>query len=330
MFVLRSVIYFILLFIVFETVALSAVAWSFYESLQNALKQESLLSDHRARDFTLAIAKVSEVRLNFAGYQELNKTYFRYVEETGKDREKFLLKEIRLYNPDGLLLSSSVDTEVKELVENRKPNIELTKEVYFRKAMRMKKWEWPEDDKEHTKNLKMSFPHLPKYASFLIKFFPLSKAIEARIYAPVYHETKLDVLGAVFVTYERGNLALLLENQFGLLKWMGINYSIIAFILSIILWAVFFLFHYFAKREGSAVGLVAENLISKDRSLPLIQKKTIASETIETREVATIIPSEPVSEIQAVLPPEIQKQPEPVIVPISVSSTDVLDAIFLG
>jgi hypothetical protein len=301
----------------FESIALSAVLWSFFESTQNALKQELLLSDHRARDFALAIAKVSELRLNQNGYPELNKTYQRYVEETAKDLEKFNLKQIKFYNPNGLLLASSIETDVKDPIEKRKPNEELAKQTYFRKAMRMRKWEWPEEDKETNIKSVVSSPELPGYARAIVRFFPHAKVNEAMIYAPVYHETKLDVLGAVFVTYTRGNLVLLFENQFDLMKWMFVNYSLISLLIAIILWGIFFLFQYFTKREGRSEDVREETVVSDNTNLPLFQKKTVS------------IGSEEVSELKQVELVAVQEtmtiQPEH-----SKSQVDVLDAIYLG
>jgi len=318
MFVLRSVIYFILLFFMFEAVALSAVLWSFYESTQNSLKQELLLADHRARDFTLAIAKASELRLNTNGYSELNTTYARYVEVTSKDPEKFLLKKIRLYSPEGLLLSSSDATEVKEELSKRKPNVELTKETYFRKALRMKKWEWPDEDRDVKSNAKDTFPELPKYASIILKFFPLARVNETTTYAPVYHEVKLDVLGAVFVIYERANLTLLFENQFSLLKWMFVNYSLIALVLSILLWGLFFLFQVFSKKEGREINQSPEHITTENANLPLLQKKTVSQATEE------------ISELKQVEPETITNISESKRDMMNPSDKEVLDAIFLG
>ncbi len=307
MFALRSVIYFILLFLTFESIALSAVLWSFFESTQNAIKQELVLADHRARDFTLALAKATELRLNQNGYAEINKTFFRYVEETEKDIEKFKIKEIRLYNPEGVILASSQESELKEVLEKRKPDVELTKETHFRKAMRMRKWEWPEVDSEAPKNKEVSFPELPKYIKPVVKFFPLSRVGDSMMYAPVYHETKLDVLGAVFVTYRKGNLTFLFENQFNLTKWMFVNYSLIAFVSTGLVWGIFFLFQYFTKKENASTTVIQED--PSEESLPLIQKKTISG-----------VPTE-VSELKEVQPiPEVVRK----------SHTEAIDAIYLG
>jgi hypothetical protein len=322
MFILRSAIYFILLFFLLEAVALSAVAWSFYESTSQTLKHELLLSDHRARDFTLAISKAAEVRLNPNGYAEMNTAFTRYVEETSKDPEKFMLKEIRFYDPSGLLLSSSKAEEVSIPLEKRKPDTELAKKTYFRKAMRMRKWEWPEEDLETGITLKKTNPSLPNYANEIVKFFPEASVLEAVIYAPVYHETKLDVLGAVFVVYDRGNLVLLFENQFALLNWMIINYSLIAFVSTIVLWLVFFLFQYVAKREGSKNLSSFETTEEKDMGLPLIQKRTVTSveEVSGMEEVKEGNVDDAVQTADVI--PEIQSVEKP--------KAGVIDAIYLG
>jgi hypothetical protein len=299
-----------------ELIALSAVGWSFFESTKNAIKQELLLSNHRARDFTLAIAKASELRLNPNGYPELNKAYFRYVEETAKDPEKFNLKAIRLYNTEGLLLASSVEKEVAEAVDKRTADIALSKETHFRKAIRMKKWEWPEEDKEVISKSKTNLPELPKYAQFVIRFFPHVSVQESTIYAPVYHETKLDVLGAVFVVYEPGNLVLLFENQFSLLQWMTVNYSLIALVLAIVLWGFYFLFQYFTKREGKSSNVQEHNVVSANSNLPLIEKKTVSGAEQEVSEL---------KQIETVVTEELPRAQQ--VAPVS---QEVMDAIYLG
>jgi len=326
-FILRSIIYFILLFFVFEFVALSGVAWSFYESVTAALQQTSLSSDHRVRDLTLALAKASEPRMNVLGYEELEKTFHRYVAETKKDSEKFTIGEIKLYSTAGILLSSSVADDLKDSLEKRKPNEELIKQTFFKKAIRMRKWEWPEPDAEDSQ-LSVSFPNLPVWAKQITKLFPLARANEVRIYAPIYHETKLDVLGAIVVRYERGNLSYLFEKQFELASWLLINYSVIAFVGSSLLWVVFFLFHYFAKKEGEGVSQIA----SVQGDLPFIEKKTIVSSETKTH-ITTVNASEEISELKILKPepgilvPEILTQKEPTSLH---QSKDVLDAIFLG
>ncbi|TGN17596.1 LIC_12071 family protein [Leptospira idonii] len=318
MFILRSVIYFILLFIVFEAVALSAVVWSFYESVQNSLKQEAVLSDHRARDFVLALAKAVEPRLNQEGFSELNKTFGRYVEVTSQDPEKFILKEIRLFNVKGVLLSSSVEGEVAEPLEKRKPSVGLTEESYFRKAIRMRKWEWshPEED---SKDLSTKHPELPEFAKGLVKFFPLANANEVRMYAPVYHTGKLEVLGAVIFKYERGNLLLLFENQLELAKWLLLNYSLIAVCLSILLWGIFFLFHYFAREEGGAAS--SSPVVVSEENPPLFEKKTITPPS----EVSTLVDLTETDNEAGV--PAQKALPDREISP---PPAGVVDAIFLG
>ncbi|TGN14077.1 LIC_12071 family protein [Leptospira ilyithenensis] len=329
MFILRSVVYFILLFFVFEFVALSGVVWSFYESVTNSMQHVSTSSDHRVRDLVLALAKTAEPRMNPAGYTELAKTFQRYVEETNKDSEKFTIGEIKLYSATGILLSSSAEGDLKESLEKRKPNEELIKQTFFKKAIRMRKWEWSSPDSEDSQ-LSVSFPNLPGFAKKLLKLFPLARANEVRIYAPIYHETKLDVLGAIVLKYQRGNLSYLFEKQFELALWLFINYSVIAFVGSALLWVVFFLFHYFARKEGEGVSPLA--LVQGE--LPsLIEKKTIISSEVASMQIPTAKLSEEAMETKVlksesdIIVPETLTQKEPTSLH---HSKDVLDAIFLG
>ncbi|BDA79410.1 hypothetical protein LPTSP3_g23400 [Leptospira kobayashii] len=329
MFILRSAIYFVLLFFVFEFVALTGVAWSFYESVTTALQQTSVSSNHRVRDLVLALAKTAEPRMNPAGYTELAKTFQRYVEETKKDSEKFTISEIKLYSTTGILLSSSVEEDLKESPEKRKPDEELIKQTFFKKAIRMRKWEWSSPDSEDSK-LGVSLPNLPDFAKNLLKLFPLARANEVRIYAPIYHETKLDVLGAVVLKYQRGNLSHLFEKQFELALWLLINYSVVAFIGSAFLWVIFFLFHYFARKEGEGVS----ELAPVQGELPsLIEKKTIISSEVVTTQTTAVKPLEEIRETKIsksepdIIVPETLTQKEPTSLH---QSKDVLDAIFLG
>lgn len=318
MFVLRSVLYFIILFLTFESIALSAVLWSFYESTQNAIKQELLLTDHRARDFTLALAKATELRLNKNGFAEIDKTFARYVEVTAKDPEKFVIKQIKLFNPDGLLLSSSEANDLKDPLEKRKPDATLITQAYFRKAMRMRKWEWPEKETESMKLA--SVPELPNYAKPVLKLFPNAMSNEVLVFAPVYHETKLDVLGAVFVTYREGNLSLLFENQFDLTKWLFVNYSLIALLVTVLTWGIFFLFQYFTKREGQSNGVREEHVVLENDSLPLIEKKMVSTGVEEVSELGPILISNSAEQTEHMSNKEEVLKPQ----------ADVVDAIYLG
>ncbi len=318
MFVLRSILYFIILFLMFECIALSAVLWSFFESTQNALKQELLLTDHRARDFTLALAKATELRLNKNGFAEIDKTFSRYVEVTSKDPEKFVLKQIKLFNPDGLLLSSSDPSDLKDPLEKRKPDATLTAQAYFRKAMRMRKWEWPEKETESMKLA--SVPELPNYAKPILKLFPNAVTHEVIMFAPLYHETKLDVIGAVFVTYKEGNLSLLFENQFDLTKWLFVNYSLIAILVTVVSWGIFFLFQYFTKREGQSNTIKEEHVVLENDSLPLIQKKMVSTSGSEVSELTPVMIPDSVEVTE-----NISKKEE-----LSKPQADVVDAIYLG
>ncbi|GBF49684.1 hypothetical protein LPTSP4_12000 [Leptospira ryugenii] len=279
MHILRLVVYFFCLFLFFESIALSAVMWSFYESTKNALQQEEVVSEHRIRDLVLALAKASEVRIGNQSFSELNTTYSRYVELTKNDPETFFIHSIKLYQPNGLLLASSKAEEVKEELKKRSVDEAITKEAYFRKANRMKKWEWSESEVSPKPQIKSSEVKLPEYAKNILKLFPGAKAEERLIYAPIYHEEKLDVLAVILITYQKANLLLLLENQFELMSWLLINYSTIAFIVTIVMWLLFFLFIWITKSNANQ-----DKGIEKSNQLvappPVLEKKTFTNQEV--------------------------------------------------
>ncbi len=319
--ILRAILYSFFLFLIFEVVALSAVSWSFYESVRNSLRQEAILSDHRARDLVLALAKASETRWHKAGIQELNKTFQRYQEQTGKDPEHFVINEIALVNTKGVILSHSNSSYTSEVVEKRKPSPVYEGQQFFRIALRMRKWEWSEP--LLTPDLKKPFPpKMPVWASEVLALIPEANANQAKMISPVYHESKLDVLGLVCMTYTRGNLVLLFENQWKLCQWMVLNYSVIAFSATLFLSALFILFQYFAKSDGKSTEIETEpSFLEKKVYSDLPDSKLEPEkETMLNSNVSNRV-SEEIQELPAVSPVPAITTPQ---------SGRVMDAIYLG
>lgn len=272
----RFFLSFILFFFLCETLALSAVVWTFYESLQNALTQEQFVSDHRARDLTLALAKSAEQRLQDEGYLEMEKMFHRYVEQSKNDPEQFFIQKISLYSVDATLLVSTDTIYTPEELKNRKPDETLLHSTFFKKGIRMKKWQWSEA--ENGENPILNSKRDPKVRSgfeWVISYLPLAKSNTVRLTSPLYKPGTLDVTGLVILVYERGNLGLLFENQWKLVEWMVFNYILFAFVVSLILTGAFVAYTMLVARDSS---------ISPKEStgLPLFEKKTV--ETLETKE----------------------------------------------
>ncbi|EOQ87672.1 hypothetical protein LEP1GSC202_2395 [Leptospira yanagawae serovar Saopaulo str. Sao Paulo = ATCC 700523] len=324
----RFFLSFILFFILSETLALSGVVWTFYESLQNALVQEQFISDHRARDLSLALAKSAEQRLNNEGYVELEKMFHRYVEESKNDPEQFRFLKISLYAPDATLLVSTDTIYTIDELKKRKPDEELAKSTFFRKGIRMKKWEWsePENGENPIVNSKRD-PKIRDGFEWVLSYLPLAKSNTVRLTTPLYKPGTLDVSGLVILFYERGNLGLLFENQWKLAEWMVFNYILIAFVVSLLLTGAFVTYSVFVSKETVRQPESGE-------FLPIIQKKTL-----ETTENSL----EPVSvlEVEGAVPQSISNEKKddvevlsvgPVVNQIKPESNDktIQDAIFLG
>lgn len=265
----RFFLSFLLFFILSETLALSGVVWTFYESLQNALVQEQFISDHRARDLSLALAKSAEQRLNNEGYVEIEKMFQRYVDESKNDPEQFRFLKISLYAPDATLLVSTDTIYTLDELRKRKPDEELSKSTFFRKGIRMKKWEWsePENGENPILNSKRD-PKVRDGFQWVVSYLPLAKSNTVRLTSPLYKPGTLDVSGLIILVYERGNLGLLFENQWKLAEWMVFNYALIALVVSLLLTGIFVAYTMFVTKDQL-------EHTETDGTLPIFQKKTL-------------------------------------------------------
>lgn len=326
----RFFLSFILFLILSETLALSGVVWTFYESLQNALIQEQFISDHRARDLSLALAKSAETRQNNEGYVELEKMFQRYVEQSKNDPEQFRFLKISLYAPDATLLVSTDTIYTIDELRKRKPDEELAKSTFFRKGIRMKKWEWsePENGENPIVNSKRD-PKLRDGFEWVLTYLPLAKSNTVRLTTPLYKPGTLDVSGLVILVYERGNLGLLFENQWKLVEWMVFNYVLIALVVSLLLTGAFVAYSVFVAKETVTQPETGE-------SLPIIQKKTM--ETIDLSQ-APVSHLEEESQIPQPQSHTMEKEKEVEVLPggpvvnhikTEPSDTTIRDAIFLG
>ncbi|PJZ80941.1 LIC_12071 family protein [Leptospira meyeri] len=278
----RFFLSFILFFFLCETLALSAVVWTFYESLQNALTQEQFVSDHRARDLTLALAKSSEQRLQNEGYVELEKMFHRYVEQSKNDPEEFRIQKISLYSVDATLLVSTDTIYTPEELKKRKPDEDLLHSTFFKKGIRMKKWEWSEP--ENGENPVLNSKRDPKVRSgfeWVLSYLPLAKSNTVRLTSPLYKPGTLDVTGLVILVYERGNLGLLFENQWKLVEWMVFNYVVFAFVVSLILTGAFVVYTMLVARDSSVTPKESSNL-------PLFEKKTVERKVSEMEPIVDL------------------------------------------
>ncbi|MCW7463222.1 LIC_12071 family protein [Leptospira limi] len=325
----RFFLSFILFFILSETLALSGVVWTFYESLQNALVQEQFISDHRARDLSLALAKSAEQRLNNDGYVEIEKMFHRYVEQSKNDPEEFRFLKISLYAPDATLLVSTDTIYTLEELRKRKPDEELAKSTFFRKGIRMKKWEWsePENGENPILNSKRD-PKVRDGFEWVLNYLPLAKSNTVRLTTPLYKPGTLDVSGLVILVYERGNLGLLFQNQWKLVEWMVLNYLLIALVVSLLLTGAFVVY---------SLVLTKDQLTEKEsgETLPLVQKKTLEPVESSIQAVSELQEENPSIEGNATIPsPDVEVLPGgPVIDQMNDRPNEtntVRDAIFLG
>lgn len=277
LFVFRTIIFSLIVILVCEAVALTAVTWSFLESASSAFQFIKSASDNRARDTIVSLAKASEVRMNPKGWQELNKTFHRLKSVTDEDPDQFRVQEVVLVDTQGVVLSSSQEGFVLPIARDRKPDSRYAGDLYTR-AYRMRKWQYPESvvlpptyeaaparsrEPQKTDWLVESF--LP----YVYKWFPEVREEMGLVSCAVYHEAKLDVLGAVHLTYSRGNFQLFLVKQMEIFSWMMQSYALVALAVGLGIVFVFVLFSgYGLLRRGQSQKIIAPGELSP----PLLEK----------------------------------------------------------
>lgn len=241
--ILRLAGYLFLLLLFMESLALTAVGWSFFESVNSSLSLLKYTSDNKARDILSTVARVAESKMTPEGNLEMNDFFIRLIKQSEKDLDKFLIKEIYLISNDGILLAHSNPEELK-IPENTKFN-----KPQHMKALRMRKGQLPTpqvigedyvgDD---------SF-----FSGFITKHFPDVKYNTILLSSPVYHTEKLEAIASIHLVYNRGNVLFFLENQKEILVWMLRNYAMIAFGASILLWIFYTLFTFASYKQGARV-----------------------------------------------------------------------------
>lgn len=211
--------------------------------------------------------------------------FHRYVEQSKNDPEEFLIQKISLYSVDATLLVSTDTIYTPDELKNRKPDETLLHSTFFKKGIRMKKWQWSEP--ENGENPILNSKRDPKVRSgfeWVISYLPLAKSNTVRLTSPLYKPGTLDVTGLVILVYERGNLGLLFENQWKLVEWMVFNYILFAFVVSLILTGSFVAYTMLVARDSSITP-------KESTGLPLFEKKTV--ETLESKES----PMEPIVDL---------------------------------
>ena len=339
MFYFRTIAFSILLLLLGEAVAISAVTWSFLESSTSSFQFIKIASDNRARDTVVSLAKASEVRMNARGYSELQKTFARLKSVTEKDPDEFRILEIVLLNPEGIVLANSDEVENSIALKDRKSD-EKYKSNLYESALRMRKWQYPEPViLPETIQPRQKSNWIVNQLEFLVyKFFPEAKEQKGMVSVAVYHETKLDVVGSIHLIYSRGNISLFLDKQKDIFLWMLRTYAILAFVISLALIILFVIVSIFNRRNSD---IKKKHLPEESKNPPLIEKIVVKEELVHKEGLDK-------AENKEVSIKESSSKPEPSILtenprethPISKDARDeeesiitnrkVVDAIYLG
>jgi hypothetical protein len=245
MLILRLTTYLFIMILACETIALSAVAWSFYESVSNSFSLLKYTSDNKARDLLATAGRVAETKMYVEGYEEMSDFFVKLIKNSEKDLDKFTIKEIFLLSTDGIVLSHSEPTEVAMDVFKRNPSPKYNKPLFMR-ALRMRKGQLPVpqvSDKSYKGDDTF-------FGKIIIQLFPDLAHQTILLSAPIYHTDKLETIGSIHLFYNRGNILFFIENQRELFVWMFMNYTVIALLVSFILWTLHMLFTFATYKQG--------------------------------------------------------------------------------
>lgn len=245
MMIIRLISYLLLLSLLCGTLAISAVSWSFYESVYSSLNLLKYTSDNKARDILATVARVAETKMYSDGYNEMNDFFIRMIKQSEKDLDKFTIKEVFLISPEGVVLAHSNPSEISGDIISRTPSAKYNKPYYMR-ALRMRKGQLPTPQTfgQEYKGEETFMGRL------MMNLFPELKYQTVLLSAPIYHLEKLETVGSIHLIYNRGNVLFFMESQKEIFLWMLLNYIGISFLVSIVLWSVYVLFLFGSYKQG--------------------------------------------------------------------------------
>lgn len=261
MLVLRLLLTFIGIFLIFEVFSVTAVAWSFYESVNTSFSQLKYSSDTKARDILSILARVTETKMTPEGQAEMSEFFNRIIVQSEKDLDKFQITDIFLVSNDGALLSHNSSEELKKLDPSK-----YNQPMYMR-ALRMRKGQLP-IPQSFGKEFEGEGGFLDKW---ILKNFPDIKYQTILLSAPIYHTERLEALGTIHMVYSRGNLLFFMKNQKDVLKWIVLNFGLVALISTILTWSVAAYFMIGSYRQGLSTG--KGDTVSTTRLGSLLQKQ---------------------------------------------------------
>ncbi|MCC5814550.1 MAG: hypothetical protein JJT78_07325 [Leptospira sp.] len=282
----RLVLFSILIIIVSEMIALSAVTWSFLESATSSFSFIKTSSDNRARDTIVSLAKAAEIRMNPKGFKDLDLTFQRLKDVVSEDVDGFRIQEVVLVSPKGVVLASSDESVSSTPITRREVSEKFTSDVYTR-AFRMRKWQYPDpillDEGMIQGDSESSTWLVASLTPLIDRFFPEAKESIGLVSSAVYHETKLDVVAVVHLVYKRGNFSLFLIKQKEIYNWMLITYGIVALIVSFLLIVVYLIISFFNNKNSKLdTNRIPQNLPDP----PFIEKVRVREEAVSQLEEA--------------------------------------------
>ena len=311
--IFRAVSYYLVLFLLYEAIAVAAVSWSFFESVKSSFVMLKYTSENSVASLLKSVSKLSEPMLVSGDLKDMDGPFRHFIKKSEQNLDRLRIKEIFILSSDGVLLAHSDKKRHDELGKKVK---EYNQALYSR-ADELSKWTVtsPVERESHS--------GAGRLERALLKKIPDLKNKVMLISAPVYHPKIFKPIGSVHMVYVLDNYAYFIQRQKDLYFWIMQGFVFLSFAVSVLS----FLFY-----------LLLKDRVPQQNIPPLFQKVVMKTEEIAVTEespVATVSPAqtgnapEVFSEITPVEADNVAtKKNEPEIK--VVRKKEIMDAIYLG
>lgn len=256
--------------LVVEGLALSAIAWSFVESVRSSMVFYQKTTENNAENLIKAIGRLAEPYVLTGKMADMEDPVRHYIKRSEISTDKLIIKEIFILSKNSILLYHSdpeKDRSINKVVK------EFDIPLYTR-AHNLNRW-------------KTTIPsEVSKYEpgdifiQYLSRLVPQLKFGQFLISVPVYHPRKLLVTGSVHMRYEVNNFHFMADKQKEILIWLVENYLVYTLVAGILIsWVL--------------LGLKKNNLV--EVAPPFVQKVIIPEP--ESRIESASMP-QPVSKVE--------------------------------
>lgn len=274
--VIRVAAFFLVAVVLCEFVAITAVSYSYLNSILETNKLVSNSNEQRISELSIGLSKALESKILKKDKSDLNKIFDLLLKRLEKEKTKLPVGKITV-----------IDSEYKILKEIRVLELHKTlnlKDPEFANVFRMRKWQTP-----RILVLEKNKPPLHRYllkGLDLLGIFLSDATYIASI--PVYHDVRLDIVGAIFISFKKSNLEKIVSDLTKIYEPILLGNMSLSFCVSLVLTLLFYLIGF-----GEKISKPAD-------STPLIETTKSTEISLETeKEIPEAIVSEEESSMES-------------------------------